>query len=245
MRARRDGDHFVLDGTKIYITNGSIADDLLVVARTDGEPGRLRGLSVLLVDGETPGLTRSPMRKVGMRAADLGELHFDGCVVEADRLVGEENTGFRECLTVLSQGRIFGGALACGLGRAALDATISHAMTREQFGAPLAALQAVRFNVADMAARLAAARTLVYRAAAALAGGHPYETDASIAKLVASECATWMAERAMHLHGAAGFMVDSPVQRYYRDCKILEYGEGTNEVQREMIFEALVAGYRP
>ncbi len=245
LRARHDGDHFVLDGSKMYITNGTIADDLLVVVRTDGEPGRLRGLSVLLVDGDTPGLTRSPMRKVGMRAADLGKLHFDGCVVAVDRLVGGENTGFRECMAVLSQGRIFGGALACGLGRAALDAATAHVMVREQFGGPLAALQAVRFHVADMAARLAAARTLVYRAATAFADGRPFDTDASIAKLVASEATTWLAERAMHLHGAAGFMLESPVQRYYRDCKILEYGEGTNEVQREMIFEALVGGYRP
>lgn len=245
LRARRDGDRFVLDGTKIYITNGTIAHDLLVVARTDGEPGRLRGLSVLLVDGDTPGLTRSPMRKMGMRAADLGELHFDGCVVDADRLVGAEHTGFRECLAVLSQGRVFGGALACGIGRAALDAATDHVIVREQFGAPLSALQAVRFNVADMATRLSAARTLVYRAAGELAAGRAFDTDASIAKLFASETATWLAERAMHLHGAAGFMTDNPVQRHYRDCKILEYGEGANEVQREMIFDAVAAGYRP
>lgn len=245
LRARRDGDHFVLDGTKLYITNGTVADELLVVARTDGEPGSLRGLSVLLVDGTSPGLTRTSMRKVGMRAGDLGELHFDGCAVPADRLVGAEHAGFRECLAVLSQGRIYGGAMACGLGRAALDAAAAHVMAREQFGGPLAALQGVRFNVADMTARLAAARTLVYDAAGALAAGRPFDTDASIAKLVASETATWLAERAMHLHGAAGFMMESPVQRYYRDCKILEYGEGANEVQREMIFEAVTGGYRP
>ena len=146
---------------------------------------------------------------------------------------------------MLSQGRVFGGALACGIGRAALDAATAHVIVREQFGAPLSALQAVRFNVADMATRLSAARTLVYRAAGELAAGRAFDTDASIAKLFASETATWLAERAMHLHGAAGFMMDSPVQRHYRDCKILEYGEGANEVQREMIFEAVAAGYRP
>lgn len=245
LKARRDGDTFVLDGTKTYITNGTCADVILVVARTGEEPGRMRGLSVLLVDGDSPGLTRTRMPKLGMRPSELAELHFEGCVVPGSRLVGEEHVGFRECLGVLSQGRVYGGALALGLAGAALDAALGHVRVREQFGAPLSALQAVRFTVADMAARLRAARALVYGAAAAAANGRPSEADASIAKLVASETATWVAERAMHLHGAAGFVLDSAAQRYYRDCKILEYGEGVNELQREMIFAALVAGYRP
>lgn len=245
LAARRDGDHYVLDGSKMYITNGTFADVILVVARTSLEAGRLRGLSVLAVDGDSAGLERSPMAKVGMHPSELAELHFDGCVVPADRLVGEEDTGFRECLTVLSKGRVFGGALAVGLAGGALDAAVSHVMGREQFGGPLAALQAVRFNLADMAARLSAARALVYGAAAAMADGRDFDTEASIAKLTASEAATWIAERAMHLHGAQGFMIDSPVQRYYRDCKILEYGEGANEVQRELIAKALIEGYRP
>ncbi len=245
LAARRDEGGYVLNGSKQYITNATFADVLLVVARTSGEPGTLAGLSVLAVPGDSPGLTRSPMEKLGMHPSELGELHFEDVVVPADRLVGEEDTGFRQCLPVLSQGRIFGAALALGLGRAALDAVTGHVQAREQFGGPLARQQAVRFTVADMAARLAAARTLVYEAAEALAAGRPYDTEASIAKLVASEAATWLAERAMHLHGAHGYMMDSPVQRYYRDCKIIEYGEGANEVQREMIFEAVAGGWRP
>ncbi len=245
LRARRDGDRFVLDGTKLYITNATFADDILVVARSAEEPGTLRGLSVLLVDGDTPGLTRSPMRKLGMRASETAELHFDGCRVAADRLVGGEGSGFRECLAVLTEGRIYGGALACGLARGALDAAVSHVMTREQFGGPLGLQQAVRFHVADMTARLRGARSLVYEAAAALAAGRLVSADASVAKLVASETATWIAERALHLHGAQGFMMESPVARYYRDCKVLEYGEGANEIQREMIFKAVAGGYRP
>ncbi len=245
LAARRDGDQWVLDGAKAYITNGTFADVILVVARTGHEPGRLSGLSVLAVDGASPGLTRTAMAKVGMHPSELAELHFDGVVVPADRLVGDVDAGFGQCLTTLSRGRVFGGALALGLAGAALDEAARHVAGREQFGGPLAALQAVRFNLADMAARLRAARALVYDAAAALATGRPYDTDASIAKLVASEAATWIAERAMHLHGAQGFMLDSPVQRYYRDCKVLEYGEGANEVQRELIAKALLSGYRP
>jgi len=245
LRARREGDHYVLDGAKLYITNGTIADHLVVVARTSGEPGRMAGLSLLLVDGHSQGLARSPMRKLGMRASDMGELHFDGCRVPCERLVGSEHTGFRSSLAVLSHGRIYGGALACGLGRAALDAALGHARAREQFGAPLARLQAVRFAIADMTAQLAAARTLVYVAAARLAAGLPIDTEASIAKLIASEAATRLAERALHLHGAQGFMAESAVSRLYRDCKVFEWGEGANEVQREMIFEAAGAGFRP
>ncbi|MCC7078895.1 MAG: acyl-CoA dehydrogenase family protein [Acidimicrobiia bacterium] len=245
LRARRDGDTFVLDGTKLYITNGPFADVILVVVRTGGDPGTLKGLSVLVVDGDTPGLSRRPMRKLGMRASELGELVFTECAVPAERLVGEEGSGFRQCLPVLSEGRVFGAALALGLGRAAVDEAVRHVMVREQFGGPLAELQAVRFTVADMVARLAAARSLVYGAAEAMAAARPFDTQASVAKLVASETGTYLAERALHLHGAAGFMDDSPVQRLYRDCKILEYGEGANEVQREMIFKATAAGFRP
>ncbi|MFQ5554109.1 MAG: acyl-CoA dehydrogenase family protein [Acidimicrobiia bacterium] len=245
LAAGRDGDTYRLNGSKLYITNGTLADLLLVVVRTGGEPGQLTGLSVLAVDGDAPGLTRTPLDKLGMHPSDLGELHFDDVVVGADRLIGDEHTGFRQCLPVLSQGRIFGSALGLGLGRAALDAAIAHVATREQFGGPLSHLQGVRFEVANMTARLHAARTLVYDAALALAESRTYDTEASIAKLVASETATRLAERAMHLHGAMGFMMESPVQRYYRDCKIIEYGEGANEVQREMIFEAAAKGWRP
>lgn len=245
LRADVDGDQLVLDGTKLYITNATFADVLVVVVRTSGEIGSLKGISVVVVDGDAPGLERRPMRKLGMRASELGELHFTGCRVPVGNLVGDLHSGFRQCLPVLSRGRVFGGALALGLGSAALSEAIRHTSTREQFGGPLARQQAVRFTLADMTARLAAARTLVERAAARLDAGEDYDTDASIAKLYASETATWVAERALHLHGAQGLMADSPVQRYHRDCKILEYGEGVNEMQREMIHKALVAGFRP
>lgn len=245
LSARRDGDRFVLNGSKMYITNATFADVILVVARTSGEPGRLAGLSVFAVDGNSRGLTRTPMAKLGMRPSELAELHFDDCTVSADRVVGGIDTGFRQCLTVLSQGRVFAGALGLGLGRAALDAAVTHVANRQQFGAPLAAKQAVRMTIADMTARLRGVRELVYGAAHRLGRGDPHDTDASIAKLVASETATWVSERCLHLHGANGYMLDSPAQRFYRDCKINEWGEGANELQREMIFEAVANGYRP
>lgn len=245
LRATADGEVYVLNGAKCYITNSTFADVLVVVARTDGEPGSMKGISVFVVAGDTPGIERRAMPKVGMRASELGELHFTDVVVSKQNIIGQPNSGLRQCLPVLSAGRVFGGALACGLGGAALAAATGHVLVREQFGGPLVNMQAVRFTIADMAARLRAARTLVYGAAATLDAGGAYDTDASIAKLFASETTTWLAERAMHLHGAQGFMMDAPVQRFYRDCKILEYGEGVNEVQREMIFKAVASGYRP
>ncbi len=245
LAARRQGGDFVLNGEKIYITNGTCADLIMVVARTGGEPGKLAGLSVFAVDGNTPGLTRRPMAKLGMQPSELGALHFDECAVPTERLVGQVDHGFRACLAVLSKGRVFGGALALGIAAAALEAALAHVGTRRQFGAPIAAKQAVRFTIADMIARLGAARALVYAAARGMDAGRPSDADASIAKLVASEAATWIAERALHVQGAQGFMLDSPAQRYYRDCKVIEWGEGVNELQREMIFEAAAAGYRP
>ncbi|MDP3972944.1 MAG: acyl-CoA dehydrogenase family protein [Candidatus Nanopelagicales bacterium] len=245
LRAAQEGDSFALTGTKLYITNGTFADVLVVVARTGGEPGSLGGISVLVVDGDAAGLERRPMSKLGMRASELGELHFDGCVVPRRNLVGDLGSGFRQCLPVLSQGRVFGGALALGLGGAALSEAARHVAVREQFGGPLSRQQAVRFTIADMAARLRAARALVYDAARRLDAGLDYDTDASIAKLFASETGTWLAERALHLHGAQGFMADGIAQRCYRDCKILEYGEGVNELQREMIYKAVANGFRP
>jgi alkylation response protein AidB-like acyl-CoA dehydrogenase len=245
LSARRKGGDFVLNGDKAYITNGTCADLIMVVARTGGEAGKLSGLSVLAVDGDTPGLTRRPMAKLGMQPSELGQLHFDECVVPAERILGEVDQGFRDCLSVLSKGRVFGGALALGIAGAAFETALAHVGQRRQFGAPLAAKQAVRFTIADMLARLAAARALVYGAARAMDAGHPFTADASLAKLVASEAATWIAERGLHVQGAQGFMLDSPAQRYYRDCKVVEWGEGVNELQREMIFEAAVAGYRP
>lgn len=245
LAAHREGDSFVLNGSKTYITNATFADVLLVVARTSEEPGRMRGLSVFAVDGDTLGLTRTKLHKLGMRPSELGELSFEECVVPAERMVGDLDKGFRQCLVVLSRGRVFGGAMSLGLAGAALEAAVSHVGTRQQFGGPLTQQQAVRFTVADLTLRLRAARKLVYDAAELMAAGRPFDTEASIAKVFASETATWATERALHLHGAQGFMLDSPVQRFYRDCKIFEWGEGTNEVQREMIFRAAAGGYRP
>lgn len=245
LAARRKGGDFVLSGEKAYITNGACADLIMVVARTGGEPGKLGGLSVFAVDGETPGLVRRPMAKLGMQPSELGALHFDECVVPAERIVGEVDHGFRACLSVLSRGRVFGGALALGIASAAFETALAHVGVRCQFGAPIAAKQAVRFALADMVARLAAARALVYAAARTMDAGRPFDAGASLAKLVASEAATWIAERALHVQGAQGYLLDSAAQRYYRDCKVVEWGEGVNELQREMIFEAAVAGYRP
>ncbi len=245
LRARRKGESFVLSGTKQYITNGTFADVLVVVVRTSGEPGSLKGLSVLVVDGDSPGLERRPMSKLGMRASELGELHFDECVVPEGNLVGSLDGGFRECLPVLSRGRVFGGALALGLGGAALMEAERHVATREQFGGPLARQQAVRFTIAEMAVGLHAARMLIEDAARRLDAGMDYDTEASVAKLFASETATRVAERALHLQGAHGFVSDGVAQRCYRDCKILEYGEGVNELQREMIYKAVASGFRP
>ena len=238
-QARADGDAYVLNGSKLYITNGTFADFVVLVARTSPEPG-LKGISLFIVDKDTPGFSRHEMKKLGMHSSEMAELVFADCRIPKSRLLGPENTGFRSAIAVLSQGRAVAAAFCCGLAREALRQTLAHVNNRMTQGKPLAAQQFIRFTVADMAMKLEAARAMTYAAARLIDQGKPFDAECSMAKLFASEAATWICERALHLHGAQGYMMESDVQRFYRDCKVLEFGEGTSEMQREMIASAFL-----
>jgi len=234
-RARRDGEEYVLDGAKLYITNATFADTLVVVASTAPEQG-VKGLSLFVVERDRPGVSvGAPLKKLGMGASEMAEIVFAGCRVPAANLLGEEHRGFVRAMKVLSLGRVASAAFGVGLGRAALEAATAYAHERVQFGGPLAKQQFVRFTLADMATRLEAAWQLTLHAARLIDAGQPFDREASMAKLFASEICTWTCERALHLCGAQGYMRESAAQRFYRDCKVLELGEGTSEIQRETI----------
>lgn len=238
-RARRDGDGYVLDGAKLYITNAPLADFAVVVASTAPERG-LKGLSLFVVELGAPGVAvGSRMEKLGMSASEMAEVVLTGCRAPEAARLGPEGTGFVEALRVLTLGRVAAAAFAVGLGRAAVETALAHVRGRVQFGRPLLAQQFVRFTLADLTARLEAAWQLTLHAARLADAGLPHATEASMAKLVASEACTRACERALHLSGAQGYMLESPAQRFYRDCKVLELGEGTSEVQREAIARAL------
>ena len=233
--ARKEGDHYVLNGSKLYITNAPFADFMVVVASTAPEKG-LKGLSLFLVERGMEGLrTGAPLHKLGMGASEMSEIVFDDCRVPAENLIGPEGTGFLMAMKVLTLGRIAAASFAVGLGRAALEESLRYTRDRVQFGKPLVRQQFVRFTLADLDTRLEAAWQLTLHAARLADAGQPHDREASQAKLFASETATWACERALHLCGAQGYMRESAAQRFYRDCKVLELGEGTSEIQRETI----------
>ncbi|MCH7835808.1 MAG: acyl-CoA dehydrogenase family protein [Chloroflexi bacterium] len=238
-RAVRDGDTYILNGTKMFITNGNIADFVVVTAVTDPAQG-MRGLSLLIVDKGTPGFTASrALRKLGVRASDTAELVFQDCRLPASQLLGRENTGFNDAMRTLTEGRIVSAAFALGLGRAAFDRTLAYAKQRVAFGQPIGKFQGIQWMFADMALGLEAAKLLTYQAAWRADQGLPYIMEASMAKLYATELATRIANDAVQIHGGIGFMMESDVQRFYRDCKLMEIGEGTSQIQRNTIAHQL------
>ena len=240
-RAVADGDDYILSGSKLFITNGPIADFLIVVASTNPEQ-RIKGLSLFMVECDRPGFrVAASMSKLGVRASEMGELVFEDCRIPATNLLGRKDRGFLDALNMLTLGRIASAAIVSGLSRAALDATIRHANDRVQFGQKIGSFQAVAFGIADMATQIEAGRLMCHRAAIAADRGLPHSREASMAKLFATEACTKIVERALHYNGAAGFMSDSPIQRYYRDCKVFELGEGSSELQRNMIAREVMA----
>jgi hypothetical protein len=239
--AVRDGDEYILNGSKMYITNAPFADFMVVVAATDASQG-LKGLSVFVVDADTPGVAvNTPLKKLGMGASEMAEIVFEDCRIPAENRLGPEQAGFIRALKVLTLGRIASAAFGVGLGRAALQEANSYCGNRIQFGAPLTANQFIRFTLADMATRLEAAWQLTLHTARLADADLPLDREASMAKLFATETCTWACERTLHLCGAQGYMAESAAQRFYRDCKVLEIGEGTSEIQRETIARQLGA----
>jgi len=235
-----DGDEYVLNGSKIFITNGGYADVYIVTAMTDLAAGT-RGISAFIVEKGAPGFSVGEKEhKMGIKASSTTPLYFSDCRIPKDALLGKEGKGFNIAMAALDGGRIGIAAQALGIAQGALDASIAYAKERVQFGKPLAALQAIQWMIADMATEIDAARLLVYRAAWNKDHGLPFGAAASMAKLFASETSTRVADRAIQIHGGYGYTESYPVERAYRDAKITELYEGTSEVQRMVIAGGLL-----
>lgn len=233
-RAVRDGDAYVLDGTKAWITHGGIADFYSVMVRT-GEPGA-KGISCLLVDGATPGLTgAAPERKMGFTASHTAQVLLEGARVDGDRLLGAEGQGFAIALSALDSGRLGIAATAVGIAQAALDAAVSYAKDRRQFGQRIIDFQGLSFMLADMATGIEAGRALYLAAARRRDAGLPFSQQAAMAKLFTTDMCMKVTTDAVQVLGGAGYVRDWPVERYFREAKSLQIVEGTNQVQRMVI----------
>jgi len=232
--AKPDGDGWVLDGAKAFITNSGTEITGLHVIAAVTDPGEgSHGMSTFLVRADAPGVTvEPPYRKLGWHASDTHGLVLDGVRVNGDALLGERGRGFPQCLEILTGARVTIAALAVGLAQACFDESVRYAGEREAFGRPIGARQMIQAKLADMRAAIEAARLLTYRAAWLKDQGRRYVAEASAAKLVASEAAVAAAREAVQIHGGYGFVEDSPVARFYRDAKVLEIGEGTSEIHR-------------
>jgi alkylation response protein AidB-like acyl-CoA dehydrogenase len=230
------GDEWVINGAKSLITNGPIAQVLIIVAKTDPAAKGSHGISTFIVEADTPGFSVGKLEdKMGLKASPTSQLFFEDCRIPKENLLGKENNGFRQILEVLDGGRISIGAMALGLGQAALEAAIRYAKEREQFGRPIAEFQAVQWMIADAATRMAAARLLVHEAAFLEDEGKRFTKEAAMAKLFASEAAELACYNALQIHAGYGYTTDYPVERFYRDNRLTQIGEGTSEIQRLVI----------
>ncbi len=234
------GDYYILNGSKIFITNGGVAGSVVVLAMTDKSKGH-RGISAFIVEKGTQGFTIGSKEKtMGMIGSDTSELVFENCHVPKENLLGEEGTGFRIAMKALDAGRIGIAAQALGIADAALSEGIKYAKEREQFGRPIAKFQAVQWMIANMACEVEAARMLVYRAAYMKDQGVDFSMEAAMAKMYASEVAMRSAIKSLQIHGGYGYTKDYPVERFFRDAKVTEIYEGTSEIQRLVIAAKLL-----
>jgi alkylation response protein AidB-like acyl-CoA dehydrogenase len=240
-RAVRDGDEYVVNGTKAWITHAGQADFYTTMVRTG--PDKSKGISCLLVDAETPGLSAgTPERKMGLTGSTTAQMIFEDARVDVDRLLGAEGHGFKIALTALNSGRLGIAACAVGLAQAALDEAVAYAKTRVQFGKPIIDFQGVEFLLADMAAAVESARATYLDAARRRDRGLPFVRQASIAKLVATDAAMKVTIDAVQVLGGAGYTRDFPVERYLREAKVPQIFEGTNQIQRMVIARQLRLG---
>ncbi|MBA7712068.1 Acyl-CoA dehydrogenase, short-chain specific [subsurface metagenome] len=239
--AVKDGDSYVLSGTKIFISNANVADIFVFFATMDKSLGH-RGISAFIVEKGTPGLSiGSVYHKLGIRAAHNAEVILDGCRIPAENLLGEEGRGFRIALSTLDVCRVGIAAQAVGLARAALEASIAHTKERKQYGQAIADFQGIQWRLADIATEIDAARLLTYRAADLNDKGLPFTTEAAMAKDFASKVAMDATTEGIQMFGGYGYMMDSPMQRYFRDAKLTEIYEGTSEIQRLIISRAVLS----
>jgi butyryl-CoA dehydrogenase len=239
-RAVRDGDEWVLNGQKIFITNGSVADIFVVTAKTDPEAGT-RGISAFLVEKGTPGFhVGRDEKKMGMKGSVTSELFFEDCRIPLGNLLGRENEGFKQFLQTLDAGRVAIAALAVGIAQGAFDKALAYAKERRQFGQPIANFQAVQWMLAESATDLEAARLLIYRAAWLRQQGRRFNQEAAMAKLFATEASERVCRKALQIHGGYGYVREYGVERMYRDQRLCSIGEGTNEIQRLVIARNLL-----
>ncbi|WP_234574306.1 acyl-CoA dehydrogenase AcdA [Bacillus cereus] len=237
--AKRDGDHYILNGSKIFITNGGIADIYVVFALTDPESKR-RGTSAFIVESDTPGFSVGKKEsKLGIRSSPTTEIMFEDCRIPVENLLGEEGQGFKVAMQTLDGGRNGIAAQAVGIAQGALDASVEYARERHQFGKPIAAQQGIGFKLADMATDVEAARLLTYQAAWLESEGLPYGKESAMSKVFAGDTAMRVTTEAVQVFGGYGYTKDYPVERYMRDAKITQIYEGTQEIQRLVISRML------
>ncbi|MCH8109756.1 MAG: acyl-CoA dehydrogenase family protein, partial [Chloroflexi bacterium] len=233
--ATKSNGQYVLNGSKLFITNATEADTFVVMASHDRSL-RTRGIDAFIVDRDSEGFSVNPQGgKMGMRASTTSELVFEDCPVPEENRLGDEGEGFRETMAVLNASRIGIAAQCVGIAQAAYEAAVSYAKQREAFGQHLADFQGIQWMIAEMATNVEAARLLVHHAATLLDNGLPFVTEASMAKLFASRIAVDSADKAVQIHGGAGYFAPMPVERYFRDAKVTEIYEGTSEIQRLII----------
>ncbi|NNG46824.1 MAG: acyl-CoA dehydrogenase, partial [Deltaproteobacteria bacterium] len=242
-RAEWKGDRWVINGSKMFITQGSVAGVYVILAVTDREKGK-DGVTAFLIEAGTPGLSAGKnLHKLGMRSSDTVELVFEDLEVKPGSVIGEVNSGFRDTMRNLAGGRISIAALAVGIGRGAMDEAITYAKERHQFDRPISSFQAIQWMIADAATELDAASLLTFRAAYRKDTGKPFVKEAAIAKLFASEAAMRSTIKAVQIFGGYGYIREYPVERHMRDAKLCEIGEGTSEVQRMIIARRLIRGH--
>ncbi|TAJ23861.1 MAG: acyl-CoA dehydrogenase [Planctomycetota bacterium] len=240
-QARKDGDQWVLNGTKLWVTNGGIAGMFIVYARTDPSAPKAKGITAFVVDRNTPGLTVGKHeKKTGIRGSTTTEILLDNCRVGAQSILGELNRGFPLAMDTLDGGRIGIAAQAVGIAQACLDASIKYSKERQQFNQPIGNFQAIQWKLADMSAGIEAARMLTHKAAWLRDRGLPCARAASQAKLFASRHANWCADECLQIHGGAGYTDDFHVERLFRDARITEIYEGVTDIQRLVIARSLL-----
>ncbi|MUK89620.1 acyl-CoA dehydrogenase [Ornithinibacillus sp. L9] len=236
--AKKDGDHYILNGSKIFITNGGYADTYVTFARTGKNPN---DISAFIIEKDTPGFVIGKKeKKMGLHGSSTVQINFDQCKVPKEQLLGKEGDGFRIAMANLNVGRIGIAAQSLGIAEAALEAAASYAKEREQFGKPIAHNQGISFKLADMATEVEAAKLLVYQSASMVQRNIPCGKEASMAKMYASRTAMRTAIEAVQVYGGYGYTEDYPVERYFRDAKITEIYEGTNEIQHIVIAKHLL-----
>jgi alkylation response protein AidB-like acyl-CoA dehydrogenase len=232
--------HYFLNGSKTFITNGDVADTLVIFATVDRSLGS-KGLTAFIVEKGTEGFSsRNEKGKLGMRGSTTAELFFEDCRLPLENRLDEEGSGMRIALSIIDGSRIAVAAQAVGIAHAALEAALAYAQQRHQFGQPIAEFQAIQWMLADMATRISAARLLAYKAADLKAQGLPFSRESAMAKVFASEVANYAASKAIQIHGGYGYFKETPVERYFRDAKVTEIYEGTSEIQRLVIARDLL-----